>query len=321
MLAEAVAIRAAAIVRIVELDRVVFPATQRQISRSRAAPRPALRIGSRGTGTLLAAAHQACARNGQGFARADRTLRAQGVFPHAGACRVDLSQVTSVITRAATHCVRAPRRAGVTRRARCRLRWRSSSAVAAQHHRKPRRSRSEAPASPNRPGHYSVARFRCPKHPDTTIDFESCSERRVLALNARVNRVTETIWRRLRSAVGRRYFAKGERAWEAYVRNECAARSASWVDPRSPHSYAGGTLAPVLGGRCEAELTASRLSELTKTAALLGGLDGTIGGTPPNVLDYLQCRHTDEPCGDENVYRRPPSPAYHQSEDSDGEYR
>jgi uncharacterized protein YecT (DUF1311 family) len=136
-----------------------------------------------------------------------------------------------------------------------------------------RTAEATAPTMPRLPtsaGPYSVTRFPCPKHPGTTIDFETCSGRRVLALNARVNHVISIVWRRLGSAIGRRYFANSERAWQSYVRNECTSRSRGWVDPTWPHQYVGGTLAPVLYGQCEEELTASRLRELKETAALLG---------------------------------------------------
>lgn len=126
------------------------------------------------------------------------------------------------------------------------------------------------PRPPTSAEPHSATRFPCPKHPGTTIDFESCSGRRVLALNARVNRVISIVWRRLGSAIGRRYFANSERAWQSYVRNECTSRSRAWPDRRSPHQYVGGTLAPVLYGQCLEELTASRLRELKQTAALLG---------------------------------------------------
>jgi uncharacterized protein YecT (DUF1311 family) len=93
-------------------------------------------------------------------------------------------------------------------------------------------------------------------------------------LNVRINHLIKIIWARLGAApsgaTGRRYFATAERAWESYVRNECASRSRSWIDPASPHSYVGGTLAPILYAACQEGLTAARLRELTKTAALLG---------------------------------------------------
>lgn len=115
----------------------------------------------------------------------------------------------------------------------------------------------------------SVTRFPCPTHPASMIDLQSCSGRRILALNARVNERIEIIWYRLRDATGRRYFVKAERAWQTYLENECRSRSRAWTNPASPHLYVGGTLAPVRVGICEEELTAAHLRELAKTAAWL----------------------------------------------------
>ena len=116
----------------------------------------------------------------------------------------------------------------------------------------------------------SGVRFPCPKHPGTTIDLESCSGRRILALNARINVRIKLIWSRLGNATGRRYFVKAERAWQIYVENECRSRSRAWINPAIPSQYVGGTEAPVLAGICEEELTAAHLHELAETAAELG---------------------------------------------------
>jgi hypothetical protein len=115
----------------------------------------------------------------------------------------------------------------------------------------------------------SVARFPCPKHPVSTIDLESCTVRRVLVLNGRVNARIKIIWSRIRDAAGRRYFVRAEKASHTYVRNECTSRSRAWINPAHPHVYAGGTLAPVEYGLCTEELTARHLRELTETAAAL----------------------------------------------------
>jgi len=115
-----------------------------------------------------------------------------------------------------------------------------------------------------------VARFRCPKEPHTTIELESCSVRNVLTLNARINRLTKIIWGRLGDKRGRRYFLTAAQGWKAYAQNECTSRSRSWIDPAMPHSYVGGTRAPVLFGICAVQLRLARLAELRKTAAILG---------------------------------------------------
>jgi hypothetical protein len=48
----------------------------------------------------------------------------------------------------------------------------------------------------------------------------------------------------------------------------CPMRSVTtvpWVDPASPHSYVGGTLAPVAYGSCVEGLAAAHVRELTAT--------------------------------------------------------
>lgn len=126
----------------------------------------------------------------------------------------------------------------------------------------------KAPFLPTTPPPNSVARFPC-KRTGTTIELESCSVRHVLVLNARINQLIKIIWARLGDVTGRRYFVTAERAWKVYVRNECISRSRSWIDPAFPHSHVGGTLAPVLYGACQEELTAAHLGELIETAETL----------------------------------------------------
>jgi len=115
----------------------------------------------------------------------------------------------------------------------------------------------------------SVARFPCPKHPYSQLDFESCSGRRILALNSRINKQIRVIWLRLGEAVGRRFFVTAERAWKIYVRNACTSESRSWVTPASPHQYVGGTIAPLNYVECQEALTTAHLHALTATAKAL----------------------------------------------------
>jgi len=114
----------------------------------------------------------------------------------------------------------------------------------------------------------SVAHFPCPKVQRTTIDMESCIERRILALNARVDKLLRTTWGNSHDPVARRYFARAQRDWVAWVRDECTYNSGSWTDPADPHGYVGGSEAPVLFGDCMANMTASRLRELHRAAAI-----------------------------------------------------
>jgi uncharacterized protein YecT (DUF1311 family) len=109
----------------------------------------------------------------------------------------------------------------------------------------------------------SVARFRC-RTPGSTVEMESCMERRILKLNRRVNALIRTAWRGFDDA-GRRYLAAAQQGWQVYMENECTRNSGAWSEPSSPHSYVGGSEAPLLYGTCEVALTRARIRELTTT--------------------------------------------------------
>ena len=98
--------------------------------------------------------------------------------------------------------------------------------------------------------------------------MESCIERRILALNARVDKLLRTTWGNSHDPVARRYFARAQAAWVTWVKDECTSSSQAWPDPAYPHAYAGGSEAPVLYGYCQANMTANRLRELRRMAAV-----------------------------------------------------
>jgi len=140
------------------------------------------------------------------------------------------------------------------------------------HHARPGRVVSATmpslPLLPTKAGRDSVAKFPCPKPQRTTIDMESCIERRILALNARVDKLLQRTWAiERRYPIARRYFARAQRDWVRWVRGECTSDSQAWVDPET-HGYAGGSEAPVLYGYCQANLTARRLRDLQRAAAV-----------------------------------------------------
>jgi uncharacterized protein YecT (DUF1311 family) len=140
-----------------------------------------------------------------------------------------------------------------------------------EHARQGRPARATIPTLqllPTKASRDSVAHFPCPKPQRTTIDMESCVERRILALNARVDKLLQTTWDNHRDPIGRRYYARAQRSWVTWVRDECTSGSGSWVDPAYPGGYAGGSEAPVLFGWCMANMTASRLRELQREAAI-----------------------------------------------------
>jgi uncharacterized protein YecT (DUF1311 family) len=118
------------------------------------------------------------------------------------------------------------------------------------------------------PGSF-VARFPCPKHPYSQLDFESCSLRRILALNSRANKQIRLIWSRLGDRVGRRFLVSAERAWKIYARNACTSQSRSWATQASPHQYVGGTIAPLNYLDCQENLARAHVRALTATAKAL----------------------------------------------------
>jgi uncharacterized protein YecT (DUF1311 family) len=121
------------------------------------------------------------------------------------------------------------------------------------------------PLLPTSAGTDSVAKFRC-RMPGNTLQMESCLEQRILKLNGRVDELIRKWWGGLDDA-GRRYFTAAQQGWRVYVRNECTSKSGGWVEPSAPHSYVGGTEAPITFASCVIDLTRARINELTKTVA------------------------------------------------------
>jgi uncharacterized protein YecT (DUF1311 family) len=116
------------------------------------------------------------------------------------------------------------------------------------------------PALPTAAAPGSVARLPCPANPVTTVELESCSARRLLRLNAAVNTQTAALWS-LRGSEGRRRISAAERAWQAYVEDDCTSRSGIWISP-GVHTYAGGSAAPVAYSECKERLTAAHAQDL-----------------------------------------------------------
>jgi uncharacterized protein YecT (DUF1311 family) len=124
------------------------------------------------------------------------------------------------------------------------------------------------PLLPTKPDPHSVARFACPKHPGTAVAIESCLDRRLLALNAKLDDAMRALWPG--AATGQQLFAKGERAWLAYTQNECASLSGDWSTASSPHGFVGGTSAPGRWAECYVARAGDHLRELRRLIAELG---------------------------------------------------
>jgi len=112
----------------------------------------------------------------------------------------------------------------------------------------------------------SLARLPCPKRPVSTLEIGNCLIRQTLVLNRVANRRIRTIWRIYGGdhlgLLARERFAQSEQAWKGYVEAACTSRSNSWIDPRSPHVYVGGTSAPLNFQLCVQRLTSAHTREL-----------------------------------------------------------
>ena len=87
----------------------------------------------------------------------------------------------------------------------------------------------------------------------TTVGMEGCAEREILRTDAAIARRQRAIFSLL-TAGGRSAFARGERSWLAYREAFCNARASS---------YAGGSIAPVIFGTCEAGINEGHLRTLS----------------------------------------------------------
>jgi uncharacterized protein YecT (DUF1311 family) len=115
------------------------------------------------------------------------------------------------------------------------------------------------PTLPIKARSYSVVRFGCPKKPGTTIAIEACEVKRQLRLDRKFNRTVAALWPLLTPS-RQRSFIHSQRSWLAYRRRQCR-------DVEST-AFAGGTEAPVAGGRCLLRLTAERIKDIKATLRL-----------------------------------------------------
>ena len=92
----------------------------------------------------------------------------------------------------------------------------------------------------------------CPKHPSSTLDYEGCAERQILATDKKIDAKARAIFFKL-APRERSGFVRGEREWLAYRKDSCAAEASK---------YAGGTLAGVVDAQCQAGRNTTHLGEL-----------------------------------------------------------
>jgi uncharacterized protein YecT (DUF1311 family) len=94
----------------------------------------------------------------------------------------------------------------------------------------------------------------CPAKPKSTIDFEGCSEHRILKSDRAINRVARVIFsRRLGSRSARARFVRAERAWLMYRRTACESRA---------DMFEGGSAAILVYGECVEAKNRGHLKEL-----------------------------------------------------------
>ena len=98
-----------------------------------------------------------------------------------------------------------------------------------------------------------------PCDPNTTVGMEGCAEHRILRADKRVDLVVQLLWHHSTPA-GQAHLAAAQAAWQDYRQAACLSES---------DNYAGGTLAPVVAGRCELRLTIVRAADLRRQLRVL----------------------------------------------------
>jgi len=106
----------------------------------------------------------------------------------------------------------------------------------------------------------SFTALECPAHPTSTLDFEGCSEKKLVASDLAVNATAASIFHLLRAVGERDAFVRGEQSWLAYRRSSCLAESSE---------YAGGSLEPVAFVQCEQDRTATHVADLRSMRKVL----------------------------------------------------
>jgi uncharacterized protein YecT (DUF1311 family) len=114
------------------------------------------------------------------------------------------------------------------------------------------------PTLPVKPSPNSVAAFKCPTEPFSTIDLEACEGHQLLILDRKFNSQAAILWSLL-DATGRTEFQHAQQAWLVYRDQACKVEA---------RAYIGGTAAPVAYGRCELRLTRSRIKDVSAALTL-----------------------------------------------------
>jgi uncharacterized protein YecT (DUF1311 family) len=103
-------------------------------------------------------------------------------------------------------------------------------------------------------------RQRCPAHPQSTVEIESCLERSVLASDQRINAHVAIIFRLIATSADRTTFVQGERAWLRYRRSSCRATASK---------FRGGSAEPIAYLDCEKSRNARHLADLADSERVL----------------------------------------------------
>ena len=104
----------------------------------------------------------------------------------------------------------------------------------------------------------SVAAFKCPPKPVSTVDLEACAGHQLLTLDRTFDGEVAALWPLL-DDTARKELARAQQAWLTYRDQACEVEA---------RAYVGGTEAPVAYGQCEIRLTSARIKDVSASLAL-----------------------------------------------------
>jgi uncharacterized protein YecT (DUF1311 family) len=100
----------------------------------------------------------------------------------------------------------------------------------------------------------------CPKDPQSTADLAGCAEKKILAADAQINALAQSIFGNLDDDAAKRHFISAQKAWVSFRKADCTSVA---------DKYEGGTLAGVLDAQCQADRSTQRVKDLKAFDKLL----------------------------------------------------